>query len=240
MHNAPLIISILLTLFTLGCRTYQPAPQANRPGSEGAVRADTRGFPNLNSTEFFISSLPAGLGCYIVPKGRCEIAPFTGVSNECFKEEFFKGKTPLKLTIEPGAYYVVFSVDKETMPAEWFLGRDAAWGNKETQHGSHFVMFEVSKGETSDAFICLCFDVSLSPEQVDALYPEGNNFPIADEAELRKQLKARGSSSTEIETAIRRAVRGGKAGLPIEPGKAAKLVVQLKPGGTWEILSRNR
>jgi len=139
--------------------------------------------------------------------------------------------------------YVVFSLDKFIYPAEWIFGRSASptvvsWGGEKTQHSSFYMMFKVVKGPTAGTFIGLTFDPSLSPEQVDALYPQGNNFPIADEARLREQLGTRGLNSTEIETAIRRLVRGGKAAVPIEPGKAAKLVVELKPGGTWEIYEK--
>ncbi len=139
----------------------------------------------------------------------------------------------------------MFFVANETTLAEWLFGRQAsptlvAWGGKTTKHGSNYVMFQVSKGQAAGTFIGLAFDVSLSPEQIDALYPQGNNFPITDEAELRNQLNTRGVSSTDIETTIQRLTRGGKAAIPIEPGKAAKLVVELKPGGTWEIYGRDK
>jgi hypothetical protein len=206
--------------------------------------AETRGFPDLKLNEFFINSIPTGLNCYVVPESeKTRTGP--DQNDEYFKEEYFRGKTSLKLTLEPGTYYVTFFVANQTTSAEWIFGRHAlptlvSWGGRTTKHGSNYVMFKVSKGQTAGTFIGLPFGVSLSSEQIDALYPQGNNFTIADEAGLRNQLNTRGVSSTDTETTIQRLTRGGKAAIPIEPGKAAKLVVELKPGGTWEIYGRDK
>ena len=204
----------------------------------------------VTGDEVWVSSIPVGADVYVQPYQRDTLPSHTTLPDA------HKGKTPLQLTLPPGAYWIEVALDAEVF-ASYFsppyddvqFERDGAAsealifkpftpGDKRRVLRYYHLEKQLNQGET---VIALFHPRGVSLERVEPLYPSDEQFQFTPET-LPRALPQSQLSPEQRTSLIRLMRRGGKVlwsrdndyqmALEVQPHGIRGQVVELFIGST--------
>ena len=157
----------------------------------GVERRSTTLPETISADEFWVSSVPAGADVYVQP-----FVP-ERVPSHSADPDMYRGKTPLRLTLAPGRYWIEVALDADVFANYFARPYDDAQFEKDGAHSEAIILQPFAPGEKrrvvryyrldklpdqGETVVALFYPRGESLARVAALYPLEQDFQFGPEA----------------------------------------------------------
>lgn len=156
-------------------------------------------------------------------------------------EENFKGTTPLTFELSPGLHNIIIEIENDsikeiTSDENPYILEGPAFGFHETYKDGHlersffFKEYILEKsGNKPSTLIALFQPRDKSFEELNSIFPKGNNFNF-DDSSMEKLLTEKEVPKSYIKQFIELLRRGGKVGIEIEK---RTIIIEMIGKNSW-------